>query len=66
MICGNSSHKDSDHLLKFVAEAENSLKEVFVVMGELKSSTFLAQKISGNLNIKAVCPELNQTVTLDF
>ncbi len=56
-IMGYSSHKDSDHLVEFVATAQATAKKVFVVMGELKASTFLAQKIHNEVGVKAVCPE---------
>ncbi len=56
-ILGYSSHKDSDHLLEFVAEAQESLKKVFVVMGEPKASLFLVQKIKDNLGTDALYPE---------
>jgi metallo-beta-lactamase family protein len=56
-IYGYSSHKDSDHLVEFVATAQKSLKRIFVVMGEPKSSLFLAQKIRDNLGLDALYPE---------
>lgn len=56
-ILGYSSHKDSDHLVEFVATAQETLKRVFVVMGEPKASTFLAQRLRDELNLKALYPE---------
>ena len=56
-IFSYSSHKDSDHLVEFVATAADSLKRVFVVMGEPKASLFLAQKLRDNLNVDAIYPE---------
>jgi len=56
-ILGYSSHKDSDHLLEFVADAQETLKKVFVVMGEPKASLFLVQKIKDNLGTDALYPE---------
>ncbi|MDO8575642.1 MAG: MBL fold metallo-hydrolase [bacterium] len=62
-VFGYSSHKDSDHLLEFVDMTLDkdakfpSIKRVFVVMGEMKSSLFLAQKIHDNLGIDAIYPE---------
>lgn len=56
-ILGYSAHKDSDHLLEFVADSQETLKEVFCVMGEPKSSLFLVQKIRDNLDLKATAPE---------
>ena len=56
-ILGYSSHKDSDHLVEFALTAQATAKKIFVVMGELKSSAFLAQRINNELGIKAICPE---------
>ncbi len=63
-ISGYSSHKDSDSLLEMVSDSTKTLKKVFVVMGEYKSSTFLAQKIKDNLDIEAVCPEVDSVYYL--
>ena len=65
-ISGYSSHKDSDHLLEFVSNTRDSLKKAFLVMGEPKSSMFLAQKIRDNLAVDAYTPEDNESVVLDF
>ena len=67
-IPGYSSHKDSDHLLGFVEKAaeKGTLKKVFCVMGEPKSSMFLVQKIRDNLGIDAVSPEYKQEVEIDL
>lgn len=64
-IYGYSGHKDSDGLLNFVSDAQESLKKVFVVMGEPKSSLFLVQKLRDNLGISAYAPEQGSTVVLD-
>lgn len=56
-IEGYSSHMDSDHLLEFVSKIENP-KKVFCIMGEPKSSLFLAQKIRDYLGVEAIYPEL--------
>jgi metallo-beta-lactamase family protein len=57
MISGYSSHKDSDHLVKMVEDSAETVKKVFVVMGEPTSSTFLSQKLHNELNVDAICPE---------
>jgi metallo-beta-lactamase family protein len=64
-ILGYSSHKDSEHLLEFVERTsgiseqndKSSLKKVFVIMGEPKSSLFLVQRIRDYLDIEAIYPE---------
>ncbi len=63
-ISGYSGHKDSDGLVNFVGDMQDSVKKVFVVMGEPKSSMFLVQKIRDNLGIDAVAPEQGTSVTL--
>ena len=63
---GYSGHKDMDHLLEFVSEGQETLKKVFVAIGEPKSSLFLAQRIRDYLGLDAVVPEPNSTVELEF
>lgn len=63
-ISGYSGHKDSDGLLNFVEEMQDSLKKVFVVMGEPKSSMFLVQKLRDNLGIDAYAPDRGDSVSL--
>ncbi|MFA6463710.1 MAG: MBL fold metallo-hydrolase [Candidatus Paceibacterota bacterium] len=63
-IDGYSSHKDSDHLLEFVSYTRDTLKKVFPVMGEPKSSMFLGQKIEDNLGVKTYHPEDGESVIL--
>ncbi|MFZ2149856.1 MAG: MBL fold metallo-hydrolase [Minisyncoccia bacterium] len=64
-IFGYSGHKDSDGLLNFVQDMQESLKKVFVVMGEPKSSMFLVQKLRDNLGIEASAPEQGDVVNLE-
>ena len=63
-ITGYSGHKDSDGLLSFVENAQDTLQKVFVVMGEPKSAMFLTQKLRDNLGIEAYAPEQGSSVTL--
>lgn len=65
LISGYSGHKDSDRLLEFVEKTAPTLKKVFVVMGEPKSSMFLAQKLRDNLGVKAFTPIAGESVTID-
>ena len=65
-MSGYSGHKDSDALVEFVAGAKDTLKKVYTVMGEPKSTMFLAQKIKNELGIDAVAPEGGTSVILDF
>lgn len=52
-VTGFSGHKDSDNLVDFVSNTASSLKKVFIAMGELKSATFLAQRLKGELGVQA-------------
>jgi metallo-beta-lactamase family protein len=64
-IMGYSSHKDSDHLIDFVADAASTLKKVYVAMGEPKSSLFLVQRLRDYLDLDASAPERGQTVEIE-
>ncbi len=65
-ISGYSGHKDSDGLVNFVETIASSVKKIFVVMGEPKSSLFLVQRIRDNLALDAVAPMQGESVVLDF
>ncbi len=65
-ILGYSGHKDSDGLLNFVADMQESLQQIFVVMGEPSSSLFLVQKIKDNLGLKAFAPERGESILIKF
>ena len=64
-ITGYSGHKDSDGLLSFVEDTQDTLKKVFVVMGEPKSAMFLVQKLRDNLGIYAAAPERGTSAILE-
>jgi metallo-beta-lactamase family protein len=61
-IGGFSAHKDSNNLLDFVIKSSKKLKKVFVILGEPKSSMFLAQKIKDSLPVDIEIPESSQIV----
>lgn len=65
-IKGYSGHKDSDHLLEFVDDMVDTLKAVYVVMGETKASLRLVQRIREYLGIRAFSPEENEVLEIDF
>jgi len=65
-ISGYSAHKDSDALFEFVRETADSLKKVYAVMGEPKSSLFLVQRLRDYLGLDAEAPELNQSVEIEL
>lgn len=64
-INGYSGHKDSDHLVSFVGSIADTVKKVFVVMGEPKSSLFLTQRLRDYLGVAAYAPEEGDVVELD-
>lgn len=64
-ITGYSGHKDSDALLDFVAGSASSLKKVYTVMGEPKSTTFFAQRIRNELGLNAESPEGGKSVIIE-
>lgn len=64
-ISGYSGHKDSNGLLSFIEEMQDSVKKIFVVMGEPKSAMFLVQKVRDNLGLNAYAPEEGESIILD-
>ncbi len=66
IIHGYSAHKDSDHLLQFVDETKDTLKKVFVAMGETKSAMFLSQRIRDYLGVEAEASELGEVAEIDL
>lgn len=63
-IFGYSSHKDSEHLVEFVETSHETLKKVFVAMGEPKASLFLVQRLRDYLDVDALYPERGKTYEL--
>lgn len=64
-IDGYSSHKDSDNLVQFVSNTAETVKKVFVCMGETKSALFLVQRLRDYLGVNAVHPDEGDEVVLD-
>ncbi len=65
-IHGYSGHKDMDHLLEFVEGGKDTLKKIFVTIGEPKSSMFLAQRIRDYLGLDTIVPSPKDEHTLEF
>ncbi len=63
-VDGYSSHMDSEMLVDYVSKSKETLKKVFVVMGEQESATFLANKITQDLKIEAILPTKGEEITL--
>jgi metallo-beta-lactamase family protein len=65
-IQGYSGHADRDQLIELVAHCGEKAKQIFVTMGEERSSLFLTQRLRDYLGVNAVAPEENQEVEIDF
>jgi metallo-beta-lactamase family protein len=65
-ISGYSGHKDSDNLVDFVQNTAETLKKLFVCMGEPKSSMFLAQRLRDNLGINAYPPKAGEKIEIEL
>lgn len=66
MIRGYSGHADRDALIEFVSLSQQSLKKVFVTMGEERASLFLVQRLRDYLSVDAVAPEPQETAEIDW
>jgi metallo-beta-lactamase family protein len=64
-ISGYSAHRDSDGLIDFISHSAERLQQVFVAMGETKSSLFLVQRIRDYLGVKASAPDVDDSVVID-
>ncbi|PIR82792.1 MBL fold metallo-hydrolase [Candidatus Kaiserbacteria bacterium CG10_big_fil_rev_8_21_14_0_10_59_10] len=65
-VTGYSGHKDRDALLAFAEQAAPTLKNVFVALGETRSSAFLAQRIRDFLDLETVVPERGASYTIEW
>lgn len=66
VIYGYSAHMDSPQLLDFVSEVADSVKQIFVVMGEPSASGFLVQRIRDYMGLKAIAPNAKDTATIEL
>jgi metallo-beta-lactamase family protein len=66
-IRGYSGHADRDQLVELVHGGLSSkTKQIFVTMGEERSSLFLTQRLRDYLGAPAIAPEANAEITIDF
>lgn len=65
-VKGYSGHKDSDGLVQFVSDSSKKLKKVFVAMGEMKSSLFLAQRIKEELGVPSLVPQPGEVIKISL
>jgi len=61
---GFSAHKDADGLMGFVAQTDDTVKRVFVAMGEPKSALTLTQRLRDYLGVDAMHPKEGKEYTL--
>ena len=66
VIRGWSGHADRDQLVDFVAKGGEKAKQVFVAMGEERSSLFLVQRLRDYLGVNAVAPSAGEEVEIEF
>mgnify|MGYP006235334063 CR=1 FL=1 len=64
-VSGYSSHADSNGLFEFAENTADTVKKVYVVMGEPKSSLYFVQRLRDNLEVDAEMPELGESVYLE-
>lgn len=66
-IRGFSGHADRDQLVELVhGGLSPKTKQIFVTMGEERSSLFLTQRLRDYLGAPAVAPEANAEIKIDF
>jgi metallo-beta-lactamase family protein len=66
-IRGYSGHADRDQLVEFVhGGLSKKTKQIFVTMGEERSSLFLTQRLRDYLGAPAIAPEANAEIEIDF
>ena len=63
-IRGYSAHPDMNDLFDFVHGTADTIKKVFVVQGEPKSSLFFTQRLRDYLGVNAVAPETGDNFEL--
>lgn len=65
-IRGYSGHADRNQLIDLVYGGCADAKQVFVTMGEERSSLFLTQRLRDYLGVNAFAPEQNAEIEIDF
>jgi metallo-beta-lactamase family protein len=65
-IYGYSAHMDAEQLVEFVNKIQDSVKKVFVVMGEPAASSTLVQRLRDYLGVNATAPEEGESATIEL
>ncbi|MEK7575464.1 MAG: MBL fold metallo-hydrolase [Patescibacteria group bacterium] len=64
ILHGYSAHSDMNDLYNFVQNTADTLKKVFVVQGEPRSSMFFAQRLRDYMGVDAVVPKAGDSFEL--
>lgn len=64
-ISGFSAHKDSEHIQKMIGDMGDSIEKVYVVLGEPKSQSYLAQKLVEEYHLDARVPHIDEVVEIE-
>jgi metallo-beta-lactamase family protein len=64
-ISGFSAHKDSNALQEFANEMKDTIKKIFIVLGEPKSQSYLAQRLIEFYHLPAEVPELGSSIEIE-
>ena len=65
-IFGYSGHADRDQLVAFAQQTADTVKKAFVIMGEPKSSQFLAQRLHDFLGLDAIAPTGGESFEIEW
>ena len=65
-IRGYSGHADRDQLVSFVEAGGGNAKQIFVAMGEERSSLFLVQRLRDYLGVNASAPQEGEMAEVDM
>lgn len=63
-IRGYSAHPDMNELYEFVYSTADTLKKVFVVQGEPRSSLFFTQRLRDYMGVNAIAPKFGDSFEL--
>lgn len=65
-IRGYSGHADRDQLIELVQKGGEHAEQIFVTMGEERSSLFLVQRLRDYLGVNAIAPSINEEIEIEF
>ncbi len=65
-IYGFSAHADMQMLLDAIDETKDSLEELYIALGEMRSSLFLAQRAHDYLGVNVHVPQAGEWREIDF